>query len=248
MKLRHSLGALGAGLVLFACVGNDANVGSDSNKHVTTDGGGASTGSGGDTSGGDTGSGDATHSTGGTVASAGGATHSSGGVTVGSGGASHGTGGTTPASGGATHGTGGTQSTGGSTGGIACGKNTCAAGQYCCNASCGMCAPMGAACIQTACVPEPTPDAGRICVDIVACIKGTVWSTSQCKCVPAGTGGTCATDADCHLVSNYCGGCNCLALAAGEKEPACTGQTVQCLIDPCSTKSAVCFGGHCNAQ
>jgi hypothetical protein len=32
-----------------------------------------------------------------------------------------------------------------------CGGNTCAAGEYCCNASCGMCAPKGAACIQIAC-------------------------------------------------------------------------------------------------
>ncbi len=35
--------------------------------------------------------------------------------------------------------------------GIACGTNTCAAGEYCCNASCGMCAPMGVMCIQIAC-------------------------------------------------------------------------------------------------
>ena len=243
MKLRYSLGAVGLGLVVSACVGNDANVGSDSNKHVATDGGGASTGSGGDT-----GSGGGTHSTGGTVASAGGSAHASGGATVGSGGSAHGTGGTAQASGGATHGSGGaTHSTGGTTGGVTCGKNTCPTGEYCCNASCGMCAPMGAACIQIACDPQPTPDAGP-CIDNVACIKGTVWSPTQCKCVPTGGGGTCTTAADCHLVSNYCGGCNCLSLTAGEKEPACTGTMVQCLIDPCSTKSAACVGGHCVAQ
>jgi hypothetical protein len=38
-----------------------------------------------------------------------------------------------------------------STGGLACGSSTCAAGEYCCNASCGMCAPPGVACIQIAC-------------------------------------------------------------------------------------------------
>jgi hypothetical protein len=37
--------------------------------------------------------------------------------------------------------------------GPTCGPNTCAPGQYCCNASCGICAPKGAACIQIACDP-----------------------------------------------------------------------------------------------
>jgi len=32
-----------------------------------------------------------------------------------------------------------------------CGGNACGAGQYCCNPSCGICAPLGAACIQIAC-------------------------------------------------------------------------------------------------
>jgi len=34
-----------------------------------------------------------------------------------------------------------------------CGKNSCGKGQYCCNPSCGICAPMGAACIQQFCGP-----------------------------------------------------------------------------------------------
>lgn len=35
-----------------------------------------------------------------------------------------------------------------------CGTKTCGAGEYCCNASCGICAPLGGACIQIACVPQ----------------------------------------------------------------------------------------------
>ncbi|HET9960057.1 MAG TPA: hypothetical protein VFQ61_36445 [Polyangiaceae bacterium] len=35
--------------------------------------------------------------------------------------------------------------------GVACGKNTCAAGQVCCNASCGICTPPDGVCIQIAC-------------------------------------------------------------------------------------------------
>ncbi|HMI90595.1 MAG TPA: hypothetical protein VK509_04490 [Polyangiales bacterium] len=37
-------------------------------------------------------------------------------------------------------------------GGQPCGKNTCAEDQTCCNASCGICAPKGGACIQIACL------------------------------------------------------------------------------------------------
>lgn len=33
----------------------------------------------------------------------------------------------------------------------ACGGNVCAAGEVCCNASCGLCAPVGAACPMIAC-------------------------------------------------------------------------------------------------
>ncbi len=36
--------------------------------------------------------------------------------------------------------------------GVPCGGNVCANGQYCCNASCGICAPPGVACIQIACL------------------------------------------------------------------------------------------------
>jgi hypothetical protein len=141
------------------------------------------------------------------------------------------------ATGGATHGT------GGSTGGVPCGNTVCASGQYCCNASCSMCAPMGAACIQIACEPDAGPPH---CVQNVACIQGDVWSPTECKCVPQAP--ACHSVADCNLVSDYCEGCNCLVLPPGQKAPACAGQTVQCLIDPCSTKTAACVNGHCVAQ
>jgi hypothetical protein len=42
-----------------------------------------------------------------------------------------------------------TDSTGG--GGVTCGKNTCASGEVCCNASCGICTKPDSACIQIAC-------------------------------------------------------------------------------------------------
>lgn len=36
----------------------------------------------------------------------------------------------------------------------ACGPKTCGEGEYCCNESCGICAPVGGACTQQACEPE----------------------------------------------------------------------------------------------
>ena len=47
---------------------------------------------------------------------------------------------------------------------VACGKETCAPGLVCCNASCGTCVSPGASCIQQACDP-PAPTACRIDAD-----------------------------------------------------------------------------------
>lgn len=55
----------------------------------------------------------------------------------------------------------------------------------------------------------------------------------------------CASDADCHAVSDYCTGCDCRALATGQTLPACPGPGVQCFADPCMNKSAVCVQGTC---
>ncbi len=35
-----------------------------------------------------------------------------------------------------------------------CGTNYCGKGTYCCNASCGVCAPLGAACLDVYCNPQ----------------------------------------------------------------------------------------------
>lgn len=35
-----------------------------------------------------------------------------------------------------------------------CGKNTCGTGEFCCNVSCGICAPKGGSCTQQYCPPE----------------------------------------------------------------------------------------------
>jgi hypothetical protein len=55
----------------------------------------------------------------------------------------------------------------------------------------------------------------------------------------------CASDADCRLVSDYCDGCACRALAAGQADPTCKGTLVQCFVDPCRGQRAVCDAGAC---
>ena len=37
---------------------------------------------------------------------------------------------------------------------VACGENTCAPGEYCCNESCGICTPQGGVCTQQVCEPD----------------------------------------------------------------------------------------------
>jgi len=56
----------------------------------------------------------------------------------------------------------------------------------------------------------------------------------------------CRTDADCALVDDYCGGCNCRAALRGAPAPQC-GNPVQCFRQPCSGSVARCREGACVA-
>lgn len=58
-------------------------------------------------------------------------------------------------------------------------------------------------------------------------------------------GAACRSDADCRTFSDYCTGCDCRALSTTERDPVCPGPGVQCLIDPCDSKQAVCRAGQC---
>jgi hypothetical protein len=60
--------------------------------------------------------------------------------------------------------------------------------------------------------------------------------------------GACATDADCHTWSSYCGEapCACRVLGRSDAEPRClSASKVQCLVDPCQHKLAACQSGAC---
>lgn len=138
--------AVGVGLLFLACGGSDAS--------------GPFQGSGGES--GDKGAAGASTGSAGSNGSAGATTGSAGdGSEIGGGGGSSGAGGSSSAadasagSGGAgtgVHDASTEQKAGDS--GISCGTKVCEGGQYCCNASCSICAPKGAVCIQMVCNQE----------------------------------------------------------------------------------------------
>src|SRR5688572_19027121 len=58
-----------------------------------------------------------------------------------------------------------------------CGPATCAAGQVCCNESCGICTEPTGFCTDQYCEPAPK---GRDCSGVLAlCIEGYHWSETQ---------------------------------------------------------------------
>ena len=102
----------------------------------------------------------------------------------------------------------------------------------------------------------------RPCASSASCNPGEVCTTEDGECNPppgCGPGvvcpavcygtcrpaGACKTDADCRTFSDYCTGCDCRALSVDQKDPVCPGPGVQCLVDPCLNKQAVCRAGRC---
>ncbi|KYF57263.1 hypothetical protein BE08_22270, partial [Sorangium cellulosum] len=64
-------------------------------------------------------------------------------------------------------------------------------------------------------------------------------------CVEAPPSRACQTDDDCSVAADYCGGCNCIALAPGESAPVCHGDEVACVVWPCLGLEARCEAGAC---
>jgi hypothetical protein len=58
---------------------------------------------------------------------------------------------------------------------------------------------------------------------------------------------SCQADTDCHVVSDYCGGCHCWAGTLSAEPPACTQGQVSCFVDPCRGVRAACQAGQCVA-
>jgi hypothetical protein len=106
----------------------------------------------------------------------------------------------------------GSDATGGSNGALEkCGNNICKAGEYCCNASCGICAPAGGLCTMQACEPSAkacqTSDCGpSMGLVTKLCPDGTT-AGPECQ---RGADGKCGwTITTCPEVGPFeaCGGC-----------------------------------------
>lgn len=99
--------------------------------------------------------------------------------------------------------------------GSPCGASRCEISDYCCNESCGICAPRGGLCFQRQCGPTPT-------------------MLSQC-----------VVDAECRAISSYCDGCQCVPAGELDPDPSCHGPLVACILDPCRAKHPACVNGGC---
>ncbi len=99
--------------------------------------------------------------------------------------------------------------------GSPCGPSRCQPGQFCCNESCGLCAPRGGICLQRQCGPNDT-------------------SLDQC-----------ADDSECRMFSSYCDGCQCLPGAVLDPAPSCHATVVACILDPCHHQRPACVEGAC---
>jgi hypothetical protein len=90
---------------------------------------------------------------------------------------------------------------------VVCGKATCAAGEVCCNPSCGICTAPDGMCTQQFCDEEPAvseggdhppPPAALTACDTVRCAGGTHCELVQVQCVraPCDPVPQCVGDAD----------------------------------------------------
>ncbi len=99
--------------------------------------------------------------------------------------------------------------------GSPCGPSRCKDGQFCCNESCGICAPRGGICLQRECGP-----ASSVLTE-------------------------CTDDSGCRAISSYCDGCQCLAAGTLDPEPSCHAAMVYCILDPCHHQHPACVNGVC---
>ncbi|MBI4950856.1 MAG: hypothetical protein HY908_02400 [Myxococcales bacterium] len=128
-------------------------------------------------------------------------------------------------------------------GGVPCGMANgqpvfCEPGSYCCNESCGICAPLGAACVEVACDPGLEPCGPTLC------LPGTYCCDPMCGvCADVGTG--CASPG-CPQPGevcgqNYCGpGTTCCNPTCG----ICAPDGVPCVPDVC-TSAPSCGNTDC---
>ena len=146
----------------------------------------------------------------------------------------------------------------------ACGPNVCAAGEYCCNESCGICAPEGGSCIEIGCSGDgglPDVDAGpvRESCGSVLCDEGMVCCNESCGiCTPpdgacialaceptcGGLGGfDCPDGLFCdYAPGDFCGGADATGVCQVRPDACDT------LYDPVCGCDGVTHGNVCSAN
>lgn len=100
--------------------------------------------------------------------------------------------------------------------GSPCGPSRCSVGQFCCNESCGTCAPRGGMCAE------------RLCGSAATILT------------------ECSDDSTCRAISSYCDGCQCLPAGVLDPEPSCHATMVACILDPCHHQHPACVNGVCS--
>lgn len=104
-----------------------------------------------------------------------------------------------------------------------CGANRCGEGEYCCNASCGICAPRGTGCPAIACVDGGPPLCGA-----TACALDEIC----CPGCPGG-GSFCTNEAVCPVMPCPAPPPGCESCRSGELCcPGCPGTGSFCTSDP----------------
>jgi hypothetical protein len=118
-----------------------------------------------------------------------------------------------------------------------------------CRQVCPRCPP-NQICPMIACYIDCNGGSKKTCTVAMLCAQGYQWSEARCACVPVpGKPSSCTTDADCRTYSDYCsGGCDCRALSSSDPDPPACANPTACLVDPCSSTTAVCVNGACSLQ
>jgi hypothetical protein len=108
-----------------------------------------------------------------------------------------------------------------------CGDNVCGKGEYCCNESCGICAPEGGSCTQQLCYP-----AGETCGDNTCAPNEHCCNESCGICAPEG--GSC-TQQICAPAGVVCGDAVCPdgQLCCNESCGICTAPGEVCTQQIC---------------
>jgi hypothetical protein len=108
--------------------------------------------------------------------------------------------------------------------------------------------PPAAGVSEAGLVASTTPLASSAPVSVARSARPPSASSIDPSPTPTARLGACATDADCHTWSSYCGEapCACRVLGRADGEPRClSASKVQCLVDPCQHKLAACQSGAC---